>query len=586
MLKKYYDYAECSLLESLNESIVYFSPNLSNAIYKIDSDISRDLIKIKGENIKDDITLIDIDDRTGYVTFTTSKNAIKNLKNTYSVEEYPNVFRIFDEEYKPGITDYLYSSKQDSWTKSRSPIRIGRLVNKLLPKYSQKEVEDFTNKFKSYQNKDNLRFEIVEGDDIAKWYSYKNYALDLHSLNNSCMKSKPDYYFQIYTKNPEVCKMLIMYDDFAGEGIVGRALLWKLESNSENFEFEYFMDRQYAASDSYIGSMREYAIKKGWAIKERNSHDAEYSVIYGDWDGVLDMVVKLKDGVYSNFPYVDTFKCYDPNENRLYNKDEEEVSDGLYILTSTEGKYKVSGREMVYSEWYEEEIEYDDAVWSDLHTDYFPSDRAVYIDRVSTYRYRDWYPTNSDDIVYDGWNDDYMHINDSIYSEEYDYYLYEEDAVGCVNYIKSNGDCNTDSIYIHYVDSGKYIKYTDLDGLYWFYILDKMWSNWGSHYGVFKSELTTDWQDDWIPKKLKIDTYKVDDFYITELDAELLGYKVDKEDHRISDIISYISDLIQFNLYDKLIKELTDLSTPLAEDRIKQFNLFHSVIFENPTDSI
>jgi hypothetical protein len=28
--------------------------------------------------------------------------------------------------------------------------------------------------------------------------------------------------------------------------------------------------------------------------------------------------------------------------------------------------------------------------------------------------------------------------------------------------------------------------------------------------------------------------------------------------------------LIQFNLYDKLIKELTDLSTPLAEDRIKQ----------------
>jgi hypothetical protein len=70
-------------------------------------------------------------------------------------------------------------------------------------------------------------FEIVEGDEIAKWYRYENYAENKGTLGNSCMRDKRDSFFEIYTKNPEVCRMLILKED---DKILGRALIWKLNS--------------------------------------------------------------------------------------------------------------------------------------------------------------------------------------------------------------------------------------------------------------------------------------------------------------------------------------------------------------------
>lgn len=585
MLKSYLRFSEELLIESLRETIVYYSPNLLKLFKTLDSDISRDLMGLEGNKIKDDITFIDISDLDGYITFTTSKNALKNLENDYPKDNYSFVHDMFDVVPRVNNATTLYSNDHISWTKSRNPMKIGRFINKILPKYSTKEIEDYTNKFKSYQKGENIRFVIVEGDDISKFYNYENYALDKHTLSSSCMKSVNSSYFEIYVKNPEVCKMLVLFDNFISmDKIVGRALLWKPFENSEDFEFEYFMDRQYAASDSYIDLMRSFADKKGWSIKLRNSYDSEKGVIFGDFKGGLDMSVQLNNIIYSNFPYVDTFKIINPDTKVLINQSSDDAEDGMWSLTSTQGEYSVIGREMVFSEWFDTEIYSDESVYSSLYNDNFPSNRAIRVN-IGSIRNRDWYPEGSDDLVYCDWYDEYINVEDSVYSEIYDSYLLDSDAESVVNWIKNDGNCNADPDYVHSEDSN-WIRYRDLEGIYWFYILYKMYSNYRQCDGVLSDQLDEDWQGDYIPKNLSVITYKIkgEDFWITEEDNDVLkiGYELDKDDMRKSDIISYISDLMDFNLYDKLINKLDELGTTLSLDKSKIFKKFGDSIIEYP----
>jgi hypothetical protein len=50
------------------------------------------------------------------------------------------------------------------------------------------------------------------------------------------------------------------------------------------------------------------------------------------------MSVKIKSESYSRFPYVDTFRRYDPDSGILYNDDEEDSEyEGHYILADTGG---------------------------------------------------------------------------------------------------------------------------------------------------------------------------------------------------------------------------------------------------------
>jgi hypothetical protein len=46
-----------------------------------------------------------------------------------------------------------------------------------------------------------------------------------------------------------------------------------------------------------------------------------------------------------------------------------------------------------------------------------------------------WWPSDGDYVRYDEWNDFYIHVDDSVYSEEYDYYLYDNNAVSVINEI-------------------------------------------------------------------------------------------------------------------------------------------------------
>jgi hypothetical protein len=181
------------------------------------------------------------------------------------------------------------------------------------------------NQFKSKQEVD-PEVELVSGDKIAYWYDIKNYNPGYGgTLRNSCMASVPSGYFDIYTKNTEVCRLAILKN---GDKLIARALVWKVESDSS---IQYYMDRIYYTKDHYRNILKDYAKEQGWGIYD------SFEVI--DFSGKLissKMKVKVNNVKYEQFPYMDTFRRYDYTKGYLYNDSDRNKRGDL--LCSTHGE--------------------------------------------------------------------------------------------------------------------------------------------------------------------------------------------------------------------------------------------------------
>jgi hypothetical protein len=151
MISKYNSFLSELLLErAINESILYYSPDLRKIINKIDSEISLDLRSSETDDIKADITFVDLD-KEGYLSFSTMRNAKKNI-----IDKFPHLDYV-DTKVDKDLSDELFdldkrgsSRASGVSTKSRSQITIGKFINKLFPgKYNDKQREDFVNSFKA-----------------------------------------------------------------------------------------------------------------------------------------------------------------------------------------------------------------------------------------------------------------------------------------------------------------------------------------------------------------------------------------------------------------------------------------------------
>lgn len=213
-----------------------------------------------------------------------------------------------------GMRNHIYISrygtsieKQDKIIGPKpQQIKIGRLTRNLLKftndKFSDKEIENFVNEFKSkYSFLQNAfrNFHLVTGDDIRHWYLEDNYyGFPEGPLHKSCMRYLDcQEYFSIYVDNPEVCQLLILKSDYDSSKITGRALVWKLENG------DYFMDRIYFSKDSEVNLFIEFAKSNGWVYK--SSQGIGSVLLDGDiYTKVLK--VKLINFDFEEYPYVDT----------------------------------------------------------------------------------------------------------------------------------------------------------------------------------------------------------------------------------------------------------------------------------------
>jgi len=564
-MKKYQQFLESKQLEIINESIVYLSPELREALGKIKHPIAKELTKFEGEEDKErDITFLDIDSREGYVNFKTMKSMMKQVEDSGDDfnPNYKDPVLGIDKKSDKFWSDYIYNENPEIWKRSRNPIKLGVLINNFFPgKYdANRDIEPFVRKFKALQRGESIvDVEIVDGKDISFWYDSNNYFAQSGTLGTSCMRNKSDSIFQIYVDNPDICKMACIFEenDKGEKKLAARALLWKPTFKNPD-KFEWFMDRQYAINENYITDLRNWAKSKGYAYKTHNNHHSLGKVSFGDDDFDCTMEIELPKYVYEEFPYMDTFRRLDPDEFILHNDDKN--IEGHYLLNSTSGGFEEisSG---VYSEWIDDYIPEIDAVYSQHVNSYLRETDAVYVMRG--YRgYHGWWPADHDSIVRDP-NGFPFHIDDSVWSDYYAEYLLADDSVSVVEWVDKWGDCNGDPCWLKENDSD-YVSFQQLENMFWYKYLIELYPNWEEHQGILRSLLRKDWEGNWILKDFSIILYKCKEGsefeWLDEAAATVLNITTLPQD-RVSCSLEYVKDLakgLEKNYED--LEEMFDLA--------------------------
>lgn len=226
-----------------------------------------------------------------------------------------------------------------------SEISIGRFTRACLKKssveFKDSEIEEFVYKYKAeiekIKNVLDLRFKIVQGQDIKTYYHRSKYVLLTGNLGNSCMRyDECQKYFDIYTENSQV-KLLLFMSDIEEDKICGRAILWEMEPYELSTKV---MDRIYTNQTADEELFKQWAIKNGYWYKKEQTYSDYTEFLFNKEDGTIErrqgeFSVKLDNkGEYNYYPYMDSFKYYEPKTGVLYNSSN---FDHEYELTETGG---------------------------------------------------------------------------------------------------------------------------------------------------------------------------------------------------------------------------------------------------------
>ena len=295
------------------------------------------------------------------------QNQVGQLIKTYNQEE---LLKILPDDYRDNIK-YMYSTGRKfcifQWVKNgkkhqilaldialllgeeavkNSEVSVGRFVRALLTKsgikFKDAEIEDFVYKYRAEVEKMkdalNKRFRVVKGDDIKKYYHRNKYESESGDLGNSCMRyDRCQMYLDIHTQNSQASLLLLM-SETEEDKICGRAILWEMEPYEKSTKV---MDRIYVIRTADQQLFKDWAIENGYWFKERQDFSEYTEFIFQDKETGEqerrqgEFSVKLDNGgEYPSYPYMDSFKYYNPRNGTLYNSSN---FDYTYELTDTEG---------------------------------------------------------------------------------------------------------------------------------------------------------------------------------------------------------------------------------------------------------
>jgi hypothetical protein len=297
----------------------------------------------------------------------------------------------------------------DHWHSSkRFNAKPGAFIRKVFTGLSDRQVEIFSTLFKNIQSSPDFTMRVVEGNDIIKYYFYETYAEQTSSLGASCMKHGDcQDFLNLYADNPETIKMLIMVN--RDGRLVGRSILWDIEPNK-------IMDRIYTINDDeYSYQFKKWADDNGyWYKKEQKWNNTLFFESKGN-PILSEMSIVLKNTNYRRYPYLDTFKFFDPDSKIFYNyipKDKE-----IYTLSTTDGTKQTS-----------------DYLARDGKTDLFH-----YKNETIWLEYKG-YRTHQNNLFYSDVNDKYILKEDALYNEELGDYIFIDDSLNDKSRIQSRLD--------------------------------------------------------------------------------------------------------------------------------------------------
>lgn len=367
------------LMESKFENLIpiCYSNRLLDILINLQkkgSVIAKEFLKIENQNF--DVSFIDVTDKDDMVSYITSNKAKQIL-----------------DKYK------LINRQQEGlnlcWIDNRQEQKITRFLNRIFKdKFKQKEIEDFIDEYKSELKGDKSfdKFEIVEGEDVRKFYYGRNYSQDSNGqLQRSCMKyDQCGSYFDIYVQNSKKMKMLILKQK---DGIIyGRANLWYLDDPKDKI----FMDRIYTTYDWQIKLFIDYAIKNNYIYKSKQIYGGSVIPIIdnGGKEKII-MSVNLTPNKYKYYPYVDTLQFYNQKDGTL-TSDIKKFHDKDYIsLVMANGDYLREGQEGFVIDNLGRIVNRQLVYWSDIDNVNIHRDNAVPLH----YRGRNVFVTQDHDFI-------------------------------------------------------------------------------------------------------------------------------------------------------------------------------------------
>lgn len=158
--------------------------------------------------------------------------------------------------------------------KYRQTSRVGRVLRKLNYTYSDKQIEEFSEKFRNIVKdmKSPSELNIVRGGDISYWYLEDRYLKAGGSLNSSCMRyANAQSRVKFYDLFPEKIGLLIMTK---GGKLLGRALVWKLDDGRT------YMDRIYTVYQLDYYSFVNYAKDNNMLVRGENREKLTVTLPY------------------------------------------------------------------------------------------------------------------------------------------------------------------------------------------------------------------------------------------------------------------------------------------------------------------
>jgi hypothetical protein len=406
MLLSFYDYIIES--EGKLEVTIYYSQRFKNLLIDLSlskdydiSSVSRSLLSLEDslDDIKSDITLIDITEKNNYLSFLQANRAYRKW------EQSPDKDKIVFSRW---LNKQHVNGDSSLWKEQRSEVRVGVLVKKLLSltklNVTDAQLEKFVNAFKSFfdlKADAPSRLDLVSGESIRKWYHENNYAENKGQLGSSCMRyQRCQEYLDIYVQNTKVCNLLILYSDNTKNKISARALVWQLTDG------RIVVDRIYSNYDSDITLFEEYATEKGWDIIRNLRDDKEIQLEY--WN-------------HSRYPYMDNFMCLNINNGLLSSDEDMWPGKGWIKMKSTDGSYLEDN--VVWSEYEGDYIQRDDAVWAYDIDDWIFAENAVYLE------YLDRYVSDREDTCYSEYSGQTYYMDDTVFSEIMSDNLHVDDAI-------------------------------------------------------------------------------------------------------------------------------------------------------------
>ena len=448
-LNKFNDYLLDKIFENNSEVAIVLSDRLYALLGNIDHPISKKLKLLNNvTTLGDKATLIDYDDDN-------------KSKFTYTVPS--KMIDFFNPGDAKDHAKLLIISRSfpELWTKHRNPSNIGKVINKIFPgefATSGKPGEDipsFTNNVVLERTKSEesfLRFKIVEGNDINKYYdedSYNPTALYGSTLGGSCMRyEKCKSFIDFYSKNKGVKLVVLFSDDKEHENkIIGRSLLWDIEYIDGKKVDRKYMDRIYYIYESDMMLFKEFARKNGWLCKKNQNMYSSESIVdtVNGLEGKMNLTTTSTFAEMDRYPYLDTLKYFVQEDGYLTNNSNT-IDEEYITLTNTNGLYEESGEyeddeyeddevERIYVEYYEDSFPVDDLQWCDLGEEWRLPDDAVWIDNTAEYATTDYIDDNMVQSEYEG---GYIERDEAVLSEYLEDYIIRDDAIKILPMESSN----------------------------------------------------------------------------------------------------------------------------------------------------